>query len=45
MSVASSGWMSDRIPGATLTAVPGAGHALALTHWKRILAPVVREVS
>jgi pimeloyl-ACP methyl ester carboxylesterase len=30
-------WYADRLPAATLTVVPGAGHLLPLAHWREIL--------
>jgi pimeloyl-ACP methyl ester carboxylesterase len=37
-------WYAARLPGATLTVVPGAGHYLALTRWTRLLAELATLV-
>jgi pimeloyl-ACP methyl ester carboxylesterase len=40
VSPAHGEWYVDRVPGATLRCVAGAGHLVALTHWGEILAAV-----
>jgi pimeloyl-ACP methyl ester carboxylesterase len=37
-------WYAARLPGATLTVVPGAGHYVALTRWTRLLAELATLV-
>lgn len=33
-------WYASKLPDATVTIVPGAGHGLLLTHWHELLAPL-----
>lgn len=42
--VAFGRWYAARVPGATLTVVPGAGHYLALTRWSRLLGELATLV-